>query len=81
MTEMMSNWLKGDSFNKKDEYYTPKVLVEPILNDEQIKDMKPQIAGAITTAVMAYSLGVSQEDIGKQAQELVNKQEEQLKKN
>jgi hypothetical protein len=27
----MSNWLNVDSFNKKDEYYTPKILVEAIL--------------------------------------------------
>ena len=27
----MSNWLKVNSFNKKDEYYTPPILVEPIL--------------------------------------------------
>ena len=27
----MSNWLNVNSFNEKDEYYTPKILVEPIL--------------------------------------------------
>lgn len=27
----MENWLKVSSFNKKDEYYTPRILVEPIL--------------------------------------------------
>jgi len=27
----MSNWLKVNSFNIKDEYYTPKILVEPIV--------------------------------------------------
>ena len=27
----MSNWLNVNSFNEKDEYYTPLVLVEPIL--------------------------------------------------
>lgn len=27
----MSSWLNKKSFNKKDEYYTPKILVEPIL--------------------------------------------------
>jgi len=32
----MSNWLKVNSFNVKDEYYTPKILVEPI-----IKYIKP----------------------------------------
>jgi hypothetical protein len=27
----MKSWLKTGSFNEKDEYYTPKILVEPIL--------------------------------------------------
>lgn len=27
----MSNWLAVDKFNEKDEYYTPPILVEPIL--------------------------------------------------
>ena len=27
----MSNWLQTNSFNEKDEYYTPKILVKPIL--------------------------------------------------
>lgn len=27
----MSNWLNSNSFNEKDEYYTPKILVLPIL--------------------------------------------------
>lgn len=27
----MSNWLKKTSFNDKDEYYTPPILVEPII--------------------------------------------------
>lgn len=30
--EKMSNWLNTNSFNEKDEYYTPKILVGPILN-------------------------------------------------
>ena len=27
----MSNWLSVNKFNEKDEYYTPRILVEPIL--------------------------------------------------
>ena len=27
----MSNWLNTNSFNEKDEYYTPSILVKPIL--------------------------------------------------
>lgn len=33
----MSNWLATNKFNEKDEYYTPKILVEPI-----IKYLKPK---------------------------------------
>jgi hypothetical protein len=33
----MSNWLQVGHFNEKDEYYTPKILVEPIL-----KFLKPK---------------------------------------
>ena len=29
--KQMSNWLKVNSFNEKDEYYTPSILVEPII--------------------------------------------------
>ena len=29
--DKMSSWLKGNSFNEKDEYYTPSILVKPIL--------------------------------------------------
>lgn len=29
--KQMSNWLSKNSFNEKDEYYTPEILVEPIL--------------------------------------------------
>lgn len=31
MSKEMSNWLNTNSFNEKDEYYTPRILVEPIL--------------------------------------------------
>ena len=27
----MSSWLRQTAFNEKDEYYTPRILVEPIL--------------------------------------------------
>ena len=32
----MSHWLNANSFNKKDEYFTPPILVKPI-----IKYLKP----------------------------------------
>ena len=33
----MSSWLRKNAFNKKDEYYTPRILVEPI-----VKYLKPK---------------------------------------
>lgn len=30
-SKKMSNWLNTNSFNEKDEYYTPNILVKPIL--------------------------------------------------
>ena len=33
----MENWLRVDKFNDKDEYYTPEILVKPI-----IKYLKPK---------------------------------------
>jgi hypothetical protein len=37
MSKKMSNWLNVNCFNEKDEYYTPKILVDPIL-----KYLKPK---------------------------------------
>ncbi len=31
MSKRMSNWLNSSSFNKKDEYYTPAIMVYPII--------------------------------------------------
>ena len=56
-------------------------LVEPKLNDEQIRDLKPQFANAISIAIMALSLGVTQEKVKEKAKELLKDQEDKLKKN
>lgn len=36
MSKEMSTWLKQTSFNEKDEYYTPAILVKPILQQSSI---------------------------------------------
>ena len=56
-------------------------LVEPSLTDDKIADMKPQFALAISTAIIAVSLGITQEEVSKQTQNLVYTAESQLKKN
>jgi len=56
-------------------------LVEPKLTEEQIKDLKPQFANAISIAIMALSLGITQDEVKDKAQEIINDQEDILKKN
>jgi hypothetical protein len=39
MGKRMDIWLKGGSFNKKDEYYTPAIMVYPIIEWEEAKSI------------------------------------------
>ena len=55
-------------------------LVEPSLTEQQIEDLRPSFAAAITTAVMSISLGVTQADVKGKAQEALAEQEDELKK-
>ncbi len=55
-------------------------LVSPILTDEDINDMKPQMSLAITQAILAISLGMSQKEINLKTEEIVQNQEIMLKK-
>jgi len=56
-------------------------LVSPKLTDEEIDDMKPNMALAVTQAILAISLGISQKEIGEKTKEIVQNQELLLKKN
>lgn len=56
-------------------------LVEPVLTDEQLADLKPQFANAISIAILAASVGMSQKEIGDKASEVIKQQEAELKKN
>ena len=56
-------------------------LVEPELTDEQLADLKPQYAGAISTAILSVSLGISQDEVTAQAEKVLSNQEAELKKN
>ena len=51
-------------------------LVEPVLTDEQLADLKPQYANAISIAILAVSVGMSQEEVSNKAQDEVIKQQE-----
>lgn len=55
-------------------------LVSPELTEGEIEDMKPQMALAITQAILAISCGISQKEIGEKTNEAVQNQEELLKK-
>jgi len=56
-------------------------LVSPKLTDEDIDYMKPQMALAITQAILAISLGISQKEVeAKTNEQLVKEQEYLLKK-
>jgi len=56
-------------------------LVEPVINEETLKDVKPQYATAINMAILSLSLGMSQEEISNQAKDVISNQEYELKKN
>ena len=55
-------------------------LISPTLNEQEINDMKPQMALAVTQAILAVSLGISQKEIGEKTQEVVQSQESLLAK-
>jgi len=56
-------------------------LVEPKLTDEQLKDIKPLFLSACSTAIMAISLGVTQNEVEEKATSMLKEQEDELKKN
>ena len=55
-------------------------LTDPKLTDEQLKDLKPDWAAALTTAILAVSLGISQEEVSTKTQDVIAEQELALKK-
>ncbi len=55
-------------------------LVSPELTEQEINDMRPQMALAVTQAILAISLGISQKEIGEKTKEAVENQEYLLKK-
>ncbi len=50
-------------------------LVSPVLTETEMSDIKPQMASAIVTAILAISTGVSQKVIGEKTQEIIQEQE------
>ena len=55
-------------------------LIDPKLTDEQIADLKPNWAGALSVAILSISLGITQTEVGDKAQEVIADQEIALKK-
>ena len=50
-------------------------LISPELSEEELLDMKPNIALAVTQAILAISLGITVEEVGKKTDEAVANQE------
>ena len=76
----LSNSSNIEDKTKSDLMVIQSGLIEPKLNDEQIADLKPKWANAITMAVLAISLDMPQSDIKYKADELIASQEAELKK-
>ena len=55
-------------------------LVEPKLTKEEIEVLKPKYAGALATAILSVSLGVDQEEVGKNAEKVIQEESELKKK-
>lgn len=56
-------------------------LVEPVINEETLKDIKPQFANAISMAILSESLGMTQDEISNKAEDYLSGAELELKKN
>jgi hypothetical protein len=65
---------------KSDNEVVKHGLVEPKLTEEQIKDIKPKYANAIAIAIMSLSLGIEQKEVANKAKEIIDEQEDELKK-
>jgi hypothetical protein len=55
-------------------------LTEPKLTDEQIADLKPTWAVALTTAILAISLDIPQNEVTKKTADIIADEEFNLKK-
>ena len=55
-------------------------LISPKMDDVEIADLKPQMATAITQAILAISLGVTQKEIGDKTAAEIQNQEHLLAK-
>ena len=56
-------------------------LVEPVMTDEQLTDLKPNWAVALTTAILAISLDIPQSEVASKTKEAIENEEVALKKN
>jgi len=55
-------------------------LVEPKLNDQEIEDLKSNIATAISVGILSISLGMPQDAVNKQSEKVISEMESELKK-
>ena len=55
-------------------------LIEPKLNDQEIEDLKSNIATAISVGILSISLGMPQDAVNKQSEKVISEMEAELKK-
>jgi len=72
---------KGETDKEQDNEIISKHCIKPLYLDSEIKDLKPAMAGAIVTGIVALSLDVSQEEVTKMSKkQAITMSEELLKK-
>lgn len=55
--------------SKADSLIISSGLISPVLTEEEIDDMKPQMSTAIAQSILSISLGMSQEEFSKKVNE------------
>lgn len=55
-------------------------LVEPKLSEEEITNLKPRFATAISIGILSLSLDISQEEVNNKKEDMIAEQELELKK-
>jgi len=70
----------GEAKLQADNQVIKNGLVEPKLTEQDLENLMPSYAGAISTAILAVSLGLNQTEITEKATEVLQ-QEQEVKKN
>lgn len=69
-----------DERNKAEKMIILDGLVEPKLNEEELKNLKIEYCNAISMAIMSISTGMSQKELKEKSEEIIKDQDLELKK-